>query len=153
MKNFLYFWSTIKKDQQVLKKITQWFYVIADFVGLPGVDKVDALRVKGVTFSLGHLIGLLVLHLCREGDTIQFNMWSKNSFASLKATIGLIAWRCTHIAGYGTVQFDLLNERRVTGQCVRSGHGVLVGFLVVVLIKRQRCQISLRGMPFTFTVY
>lgn len=44
----------------------------------------------------------------------------------------------THAAGDGAVQFDLLDERRVAGQGVGSGHGVLVGLLVIVLIKRER---------------
>lgn len=48
----------------------------------------------------------------------------------------MIACRWTHVAGDGAVQFDLLDERRVAGQGVRSGHGALVGFLVIVLMKR-----------------
>lgn len=41
-------------------------HIVDDLVSLPRVDKVDPLRVKSVTFSLHHLIGLFVLHLFKQ---------------------------------------------------------------------------------------
>lgn len=41
-------------------------HIVDDLVSLPHVDKVDTLRVKSVTFSLYHLVGLFVLHLFKH---------------------------------------------------------------------------------------
>ena len=38
-------------------------YFVGDLVSLPRADKVDALWMKSIGFSLRHLIGFLVLHL------------------------------------------------------------------------------------------
>lgn len=62
----------------------------------------------------------------------------------------MIRCQWTYIAGDSAVQLDLLDERRVTGQGVRSGHGVLVGLLVKVLIKIQKWK-QLNRMHFTST--
>lgn len=53
-----------------------------------------------------------------------------------QGNINIIRCRWTYAAGDSAVQLDLLDERRVAGQGVTSGHGVLVGLLVNVLIKR-----------------